>query len=242
MEKVKKNKTEAIYPVRINKYLADKKIASRREADELIKLGKVRINNSIAKLGEMVQAADKVEIEGELKKLAYVAFNKPEGVMTHSPQKGETSIADILRFDSEVFPLGRLDKESRGLIILSNDGRITGRLLNPEHYHEKEYEVRVDKRVGKNFIARMKQGVKLDGGYVTQKCVLKKLDDFSFSIILTEGKNQQIRRMCKSLGHKALDINRIRIMNIELGDLKPGNHRIISGKERDEFLSELEIS
>lgn len=230
------------YPIRINKYLSDKKIASRREADELIKRGKVKINNSIAKLGEMVKAADKVEIEGELKKLFYLAFNKPAGVITHSPQKGETSIADILRFDPEVFPLGRLDKESRGLIILSNDGRITGRLLGPEYYHEKEYEVRVDKKLDKNFIGKMEQGVKLDGSYVTQKCVLKKLDDFSFSIILTEGKNRQIRRMCKALGYKALDINRIRIMSIRLGSLKPGKYRIISGKEREEFLAELEIS
>jgi 23S rRNA pseudouridine2604 synthase len=221
--------------------MADKKIASRREADELIKRGKVKINGRMAKIGEAVGETDKVTVEGNLKNLVYLAFNKPEGIVTHSPQKGETSIADILNLDCGVFPLGRLDKESRGLIILSNDGRATGRLLSPEYYHEKEYEVEVNKRLEKNFIERMEQGVKLDNGRVTRKCVLKKLDDFSFSIILTEGKNRQIRRMCESLGYKVTDLNRIRIMNIKLGNLKIGSRRIISGKERGEFLSELKI-
>lgn len=239
MEKLKKDKIETIYPMRINKYLADKKIASRREADELIRRGKVKINGKKAELGEMVSEIDEVAVDNDSKKLIYIAFNKPRGIITHSPQKGETSIADILNFDCEVFPLGRLDKESRGLIILSNDGRITGPLLSPKYCHEKEYEVSVNREINADFIKQMEKGVRLDNGYATKKCALKKRNDFSFLIILTEGKNRQIRRMCKSLGYKALDINRTRIMNIKLGNLKPGSHRIISGKDYSAFLSDL---
>ncbi len=231
--------TFAIYPMRINKYLAAKKIASRREVDELIKQGKVKINGRKAELGEMVSETDKVTVEGSLKKLIYLAFNKPQGIVTHSPKEGETGIADILKFEEKVFPVGRLDKDSRGLIILSNDGRITDRLLNPASYHEKEYEVRVDNLITNVFIKQMAGGVSLGGNCITKKCEIKKIDDFSFSIILTEGKNRQIRRMCEVLGYEALDINRTRIMNIKLGNLKPASCRVISGEDLNELLSGL---
>ncbi len=230
-----------LYPIRINKYLADKKIASRREADELIKQGKVKINGKKAELGEMVGEGDKVEVGGKLKELVYVAFNKPEGIITHSPQGDEISIADILKFNVEVFPLGRLDKDSRGLIILTNDGRMTDRLLNPLNAHEKEYEVKLALPISENFLKQMEQGVRLDGGYTTQKCKLKKLDDNSFSIILTEGKKRQIRRMCAALGCDVVDLKRVRIMNIMLGKLQEGHCRIILGKEREELLTRLEL-
>ncbi len=225
--------------IRINKYLADKKICSRREADLLIKQGKVSINGKKAELGEMVRETDKVAVEGDSKELVYLAFNKPEGIITHSPQGDEVSIADILKFNVKVFPLGRLDKDSRGLIILANDGRMTDRLLNPMYAHEKEYEVKATAPINEDFLKQMERGVKLNGGYITQKCVLKKLDKHSFSIILTEGKRRQIRRMCAALGYKAVDLKRVRIMNIILGNLKEGNYRIISGAEREKFLAEL---
>lgn len=241
MEKISSDSLKIIYPLRINKYLAAKKIASRREVDELIKQGKVKINGRKAKLGELVSETDKVAIEGDLKKLVYLAFNKPRGIVTHSPKKGETSIADILPFSGKVFPVGRLDKDSRGLIILSNDGRITDRLLNPDGYHEKEYEARTDNLLTNIFIKQIERGVSLGGGYTTKKCVVRKIDDFSFSIILTEGKNRQIRRMCEALGYEALDINRTRIMNIKLGNLKSGRCRIISGEELDELLFDLNL-
>ncbi|MBU3924762.1 pseudouridine synthase [Patescibacteria group bacterium] len=228
-----------LYPVRINKYLADKKICSRREADLLIKQGKVTINGKKAELGEMVREADKVAVEGDLKKLVYLAFNKPEGIITHSPQGDEVSIGDILKFNQEVFPLGRIDKDSRGLIILTNDGRMTDRLLNPLNVHEKEYEVKLALPISENFLKQMERGVRLDGGYTTQKCKLKKLDDNSFSIILTEGKKRQIRRMCTSLGYEIVDLKRVRVMNIELGNLKEGSYRIIFGVEREKFLAGL---
>lgn len=230
-----------LFPIRINKYLADKKICSRREADELIKQGKVSINGKKAELGEMVREADKVEVSGKMKELVYIAFNKPEGIITHSPQKGEVSIADILKTKHKIFPLGRLDKDSRGLIILTNDGRITDKILNPVERHEKEYEVRVNKPVSSNFIRQMEQGVKLDDGCVAQKCVLKKIDKFSFSIILTEGKKRQIRRMCAALEYEVMDLNRIRIMDIKLGELKSGGYWMLVGKEREEFLGRLEL-
>jgi len=266
-----------LYPIRINKYLADKKIASRREADELVKLGKILINGQKAELGAMIQEVDKVEVKGDLKKLVYLAFNKPAGIITHSPQGGEVSIAEILKFtpapkmlackdgdgchgmpavyspkshdhkamvrgfNTEVFPLGRLDKDSRGLIILTNDGRMADRLLNPIFEHEKEYEVEAVQPIGKNFIKQMEQGVKLDGGYITRKCQLKKLDNHLFSIILTEGKKRQIRRMCAALGYEVRDLKRVKVMNIELGSLKEGHYRIISGREKEEFLGKLEL-
>ncbi|MCK4525065.1 MAG: rRNA pseudouridine synthase, partial [Candidatus Andersenbacteria bacterium] len=131
-----------IYPIRINKYLAEEKICSRREADRLIKQGKVKVNGTQAQLGEKICETDKITIDGDLKNLVYVAFNKPKGVVVHSSQEGETSIKDILKLNFEVFPLGRLEKDSSGLVLLTNDGRVTDRLLNPEYHHEKKYKVK----------------------------------------------------------------------------------------------------
>ena len=228
-----------IYPIRINKYLAEKKICSRREADELIKNGKIRINGKVAELGEMIQEADEVAVNGELKKLVYLALNKPKGVVTHTGQEGETSISDTVKLDADVYPLGRLDKDSRGLILLTNDGRVTDKLLNPIYSHDKEYIVKVNKFIDENFENEMVGGVQISGGYKTKKCVFKKIDDFTFSIILIEGKNRQIRNMCKELGFGVVDLKRIRVMNIELGDLKQGRYRVISGEEKDKLLSDL---
>lgn len=227
------------FPIRINKYLAQKKICARREADELIKQGKVEINGKKAELGQRVLATDKVFVASTGKKLVYIAFNKPKGVITHSPQMGENSIKDIVDFKEDVFPLGRLDKDSCGLIILTNDGRVTDRLLNPEHEHEKEYIIRVSKPITGFFIKRMEEGVKLDDGYVTKKCEINKISQDRFSIILTEGKKHQIRRMCAGLGYSIKHLERRRIMNIRLGKLQPGDFREIKGKELEEFLESL---
>ncbi|MFZ2970824.1 MAG: pseudouridine synthase [Minisyncoccia bacterium] len=228
-----------LYPIRINKYLSEKKICGRREADDLIRQEKVIINGRVAELGEMVEENDDVSVSGKTKELVYVAYNKPKGIVTHSPQDGETCIADILKIKPKVSPLGRLDKESRGLIILSNDGRITDQLLNPEFGHEKEYEVRVDRLIDDNFIRKMASGVKLDGGYITSECVLEKKSDLSFTIIITEGKRRQIRRMCQALGYDVVDLYRTRIMNIKLNNLQPRHHMMISGEELNIFLSDL---
>lgn len=231
---------EIVYPIRINRYLALKNICSRREADEFIQKGKIAINGRVAALGDKVNAGDEVRVIQKLdKKYVYLAFNKPRNVITHSPQENEVEISEIINYPTKVFPVGRLDKDSHGLIILTNDGRVTDKLLNPEHNHEKEYVVAVDKAANEKFIEKMGKGVRLDDGYKTKECIVKKLKDRAFSIILTEGKKRQIRRMCLALGYEVTDLKRVRILNVAIGHLRPGQHRLIEGRELREFLGEI---
>jgi 23S rRNA pseudouridine2604 synthase len=230
------------YPMRINKYLAFKNFCTRREADEIIRKGQVKINGRLAVLGDKILEQDNVEIDAETfkdKKYIYFAFNKPRGIITHSPQGKEKSIEQIFKFSEKVFPVGRLDKDSSGLIILTNDGRITDKLLNPDFYHEKEYIVKVDREMSPSFLKHMEEGVVLGDGYKTRKCVIKKIDNFIFSIILTEGKKHQIRKMCERLDRSVRDLKRVRIMNIELGNLPQGQSRKIEGQEQAEFLAQI---
>jgi 23S rRNA pseudouridine2604 synthase len=236
------NKETIEYPVIVNKYLALKKICSRKESDRLLKAGRIKVNGRLAEPGQMINRGDRVEADLLNKNLVYLAFNKPRGIITHSPREGERSIADILRFREKVFPVGRLDKMSSGLIILTNDGRITDKLLNPAFYHEKEYEVDVDRPIDQKFIKRMSEGVELDDGYLTKKCRIKKLRDKVFIITLTEGKKHQIRRMCEALGRKAVDLHRLRIMNISLRGLRAGEYREIVGIELKNFLTALGLA
>lgn len=225
------------YPVRINRYLAIKKYCTRKEADELIKKGKVFINKQRAVLGDKVSASDVVEVKSDQKKYRYFAYNKPRGVITHSAQENEKSIEDIFPV-KEVFPVGRLDKDSYGLIILTDDGRIVDPLLNPDYAHEKEYEVSCLMSLPSSFKRLMERGVDI-GGYTTKPCRVTIMGDKKFSIVLTEGKKHQIRRMCGAFGQSAVALKRKRIMNIALGELKSGEHRPILGKERDDFLTAL---
>lgn len=227
------------YPVRINKYLAYIGICARREADELILQKKVRINGRVAVLGDKVLENDKVVVAEFKKDLVYLAFNKPKGVITHSPQNGEKEIKDVLRVAKGVVPVGRLDKNSSGLIILSNDGRLTDKLLNPEHNHEKEYIVKVNKPIDGLFLKKMGEGVKLDDGYITKKCTVKKINSEKFLITLTEGKKHQIRRMCDAFGYGVANLERRRIMNIKLNKLQLGEAREIKGYELKELLKSL---
>lgn len=232
-----------IYPIRINRYLALQKICSRREADQFIADGKIGINGKLAKLGDRVNEGDKVEVIKNLgKQYVYLAFNKPKGVITHSPQGKEKSIEDVVKYSPKVWPVGRLDKDSWGLIILTNDGRITDALLNPERNHEKEYIVTVDKVVDPNFVKRMGNGVRLDDGSVTKKCVVRKKSNYTFSIILTEGKKHQIRRMCQMLGYNIVDLKRVRVLNVEIGNVLPGQYRKIGGGELKIFLDKMGLS
>jgi len=228
------------YPIRINKYLALKNICSRREADGLIKLGKVKINGKKAVLGDKVLEKDEVVVSKKNpKKLVYYAYNKSVGVVTHSPQENEKSILDVTKFPEKVYPIGRLDKDSWGLIILTNDGRITDRVLNPEKDHEKEYAVKVNKIMSESFLNKMARGVLLEDGYKTKPSKVQMINEAMFSIILTEGKKRQIRRMCTALGYSVVDLKRTRIMNIEIKGLKPGDFRIIEGLELENFLISL---
>lgn len=225
------------YPMRINKYLALKKYCTRREADLWIEKKLVYINGVHATLGAKVAENDKVTVKGRQKKFRYFAYHKPCGIITHSPQEGETAIADVSPIPG-VFPVGRLDKDSSGLIILTDDGRVTDALLNPVHEHEKEYEAETLDVLPSNFKHKMEAGVDI-GDYVTKACTVKILGKRAFSIILTEGKNRQIRRMCGAFGQSVEALTRVRIVNIKLGSLPVGGHRAIEGKELAVFLDTL---
>lgn len=238
------NQTNEIsYPMRLNRYLALNNYCSRREADVLIEKGAVTINGKTAIIGQKVNENDKVSIAAkavEAKKYVYYAYNKPRGIVTHSPKDGQKSIAQITYTADDVFPIGRLDKNSRGLILLSNDGRITDKLLNPERDHEKEYVVTVNKPITNIFLKVMRQGVQLED-FKTKPAIVEKKDDLTFSIVLTEGKKHQIRRMCTALGWEVADLKRVRIMNIKLGKLASGQQRRIEGKELETLLKSLDV-
>lgn len=228
------------FPMRINKFLAMKNHSTRRGADELIKKNLVLINGRFAVLGDKVNEDDVVEVRGNKKASSYeyYAFNKPIGMLTEA--------INI----SGLFPIGRLDKDSHGLIILTNDGRITDRLLNPKHVHDKEYIVKVKEKLRSNFKAKMEEGVQIENER-TAPAKVKILGEKKFSVILTEGKKHQIRRMCSALFAEVEDLERIRIMNIELGPpapdgtggragkLAPNQQRKIEGEELKTFLKSL---
>ncbi len=220
--------------MRINKYLAHKKYGTRREADEMIEEGRVTINDRRANVGDKVQESDIVKVTFKPRTYRYFAYHKPRGVITHSPQGDEEAIEDIVPIES-VFPVGRLDKDSFGLIILTDDGRVTDALLNPKYAHEKEYEVTCRDDLPADFQKKMEAGVDI-GGYVTKPCRVNILDKHTFSITLTEGKKHQIRRMCGAFGMSATHLKRVRIMNIQLSALQPGEYRAIKGEELKEFL------
>lgn len=243
MEKVT-SKKEIIYPMRVNRYLALHNYSSRREADELITKGVVMINGKKAKLGDKVNEKDVVTVNMKVreaaKKYVYFAYNKSKGIVTHTPKDGQKSIKQVTFLADDIFPVGRLDKNSHGLIILSNDGRITDKLLSPEYDHEKEYAVSVNKPITNIFLKIMRQGVQLED-FKTRPCIVEKKDDRNFYIVLTEGKKHQIRRMCANLGWEVVDLKRIRIMNIELNNLGSGQQRKIKGEELDIFLKSLGI-
>lgn len=246
MKDKKVNKEKSVkdsYPMRINQYLSKQGVASRREADKLIAAGKVSLNGKKAVLGDRVASAeDKVVVDRktlEQRQAAYVylAFNKPAGIVTN-PEEGQKSIADIVKYKTPLTPMGRLDKDSRGLIILTNDTRVTGRLLESENEHEKEYRVTVDKKLTPMFQKAITSGMKLED-FIAKPCKLVKISPTEFFLTITEGKKHQIRRMCIALGYQVKDLERVRIMNIQLADLKNGLVREIVGQERENFLKQL---
>lgn len=226
------------YPIRINRYLSEKQYCSRRMADKLIAEGKVKVNGRLATIGQKVNASDKVEVDlPTVKKIsadrAYFAYNKPLGVDSHTIKK-------IGSFDKLV-PIGRLDKNSHGLLLLTNDGRVTDRLLNPKYDHEKEYSVTVDKKLRPGFLEHMKTGITIDD-YTTRPARVTKTGEHKFKIILTEGKHHQIRRMCDAFGYTVRSLKRVRIMNIKLGSIEQGQHRKLGGVELINFLQSLGLS
>ncbi len=233
------------FPMRINKYLADQKIASRREADALITSKKVLVNGKPAVLGQQINEGDEVKLAEKLKKHTYLAYYKGRGVISHSPAEDEIDIVTRLKKDyglTNLSPIGRLDKASEGLIIITNDGRLTGPLLDPESQHEKEYDVTVDKNITPSFAKIMTLGVNIEG-YQTKPTQVKTnpSNDKRFRLTLTEGKKHQIRRMCAALGYQVQNLKRVRIMNIELGNLKPNQYRKIAGEELQTLLKSLDL-
>jgi len=231
----------SVYPIRINKYLAHKGYATRTGADVLIQQGQVYINGRRAVLGDKVAEDDVVEVRGAAKraeKYVYFAYHKPRGVITHSPQEEEEDIKDATQNAPELkgtFPIGRLDKDSSGLIILTNDGRVTDRLLNPDKDHTKRYVVHTVRPLRASFKDAMEQGVNIEG-YHTKPATVRILGERAFEITLTEGKKHQIRRMVVAMHNEVRTLERTAVLNIKLGPLKRGSWRKIEGKELSAFL------
>jgi len=236
-------------PMRLNKYLAHAGIATRRDADALIAAGKVLVNGERASLGMKVSEADTIEVmKGRGRRAAqpraYFAYNKPRGVITHSPGDDEKDIVGSLPPELRslgLFPVGRLDKDSYGLIILTNDGRITDRLLNPDTEHEKEYLVHTKLALRPSFKTHMESGVDIEG-YRTKPARVRIAGEKSFAITITEGKKHQIRRMVVALHNEVVDLKRTRIMSIRLGSLGAGAARAIEGAELEAFLESLGLA
>ncbi|MBR3342187.1 MAG: pseudouridine synthase [Clostridiales bacterium] len=228
--------------IRINKYIASSGLCSRREADTLIENGQVTINGVIAVQGSKVNNGDIVEVNGQKitpeDDMVYIAFNKPLGITCTTDTRDPSNIIDYIGFEERIFPVGRLDKNSSGLIILTNDGSIVNKLLRAENGHEKEYLVTVNRPYDKEFINKMESGVPVLG-QLTLPCTLKPVNNKSFKITLHQGLNRQIRRMCEYLGYKVTKLKRIRFLNIILGDLEPGKWRYLTAKEKKELLKDI---
>ena len=231
---------------RINKYLSEVGYCSRRAADKLIDDGKVTINGKVARMGSKIDEDDQIEVEGQrieklTKKNIYLAFNKPVGIVCTTDRKVEPdNIIDFINYPKRIFPIGRLDKPSEGLIFLTNDGDIVNKILRSRNDHEKEYIVGVNRPINREFIQSMSNGVKILDT-ITKNCFVKQLGPKKFKIILTQGLNRQIRRMCESLGYKVKSLKRVRIMNIKL-DVPTGKYREFTKEEVIELNGLLENS
>jgi len=232
--------------VRINKFLSEAGFCSRREADKLINIGAVKINGKVPEMGTKVLPNDVVTVDGkEVRRKEnnsiYIAFNKPVGIVcTTDTGVEKDNIIDYINFPSRIFPIGRLDKPSEGLILLTNDGDIVNKVLRARNEHEKEYIVSVNKPITSDFIKRMSKGVPvLDT--VTRKCRVEKISKATFRIVLTQGLNRQIRRMCEHLGYEVKRLKRVRIMNILL-DTKVGEWRHLSSQELEDLNAKLQDS
>ena len=232
--------------MRINKFISSTGLCSRREADELIKQGKVKINSNIAVIGQTVSPMDKVEVSGKLLKLKqkkiYIALNKPRGITCTTERHIKGNIIDFVKHPERIFPIGRLDKESEGLILLTNDGSIVNKILRNENKNEKDYIVTVNKAITPSFAKGMSNGVRIYNPVrneytVTNKSKIEKINTRTFKITLTQGLNRQIRRMCSHFGFKVVNLKRIRIMNIKLGKLPVGKWRNLTEEELKNLLA-----
>lgn len=222
--------------VRINKYLSEAGVCSRREADRQIEAGRVAINGRPAVAGDKVSPSDVVMYEGKLvskeEEAILLAVNKPAGIVCTSEKKEKDNIVDFINYPKRIYPIGRLDKTSHGLLLMTNQGELVNKMMRGGNYHEKEYIVKVNKDVTDEFLHGMAKGVYLEElAKTTRPCLVEKVGRRAFRIVLTQGLNRQIRRMCESFQYRVMDLKRVRIMNIQLGDLKEGEYRKVTREE-----------
>lgn len=227
-------------PIRLNKYLSDAGICSRRQADRYLEEGKITVDGVKAVMGQKVTADQDIRLMGKKiakasEKKVVLAFHKPRGIVCTTQKKEKDNIVDYINYPERIYPVGRLDKDSEGLIFLTNDGALMNEILCARNYHEKEYEVRVNKEITDNFLKKMSEGVEILDTK-TRPCKVRKTGERSFRIILTQGLNRQIRRMCESQGYQVRRLRRIRIMNVTLGNLESGKYRELSEKEKKQLL------
>ena len=233
---------------RLNKYLSDAGVCSRRAADAAIEAGDVLVNGEVAQMGMKVTSDDVVVFKGKQvsntgKKQVLIAYNKPAGIVCTAEKREKNNIIDHLNYPERIYPIGRLDKDSTGLILLTNQGDLVNKIMRASNAHEKEYVVTVDKEITGDFIKKMAAGVYLDElDVTTRKCQIKKLSPNKFDIILTQGLNRQIRRMCQALGYRVRTLKRVRIMNINLGELPEDTYRDVTPSEQKKLQKMLEGS
>ena len=225
-------------PVRLNKYLSEAGVCSRREADRLIESGKVTVDGQRAQTGMKIRPGQKVRVGRKVvsrqDEMVVLAVNKPRGIVCTEEKRERNSIVRFLDYPIRVTYIGRLDKDSRGLLLMTNNGDIINRMMRAANHHEKEYKVTVDHEITDEFLEKMAGGVAILDT-VTRPCKVEKLGKYTFSIILTQGLNRQIRRMCEALGYEVKDLVRVRVMNIRLGSLKEGEYREVTDEELDEL-------
>lgn len=227
-------KQEQEQGIRLNKYLSDAGICSRREADRMTESGRIKIDGHIAVMGERVKEGSKVLVDGKPinpeEELILLALHKPIGIECTCDRNNKDNIIDFIHYPKRLIYVGRLDKNSSGLILMTNDGELANRIAKSSEQHEKEYVVRVNKKITDDFLAKMAEGVSILDT-VTRPCEIQKIDEYTFNIILTQGLNRQIRRMCEALNYKVMGLQRIRVMNIKLNRLKEGTYRRVSEVE-----------
>ena len=225
--------------MRINKLLSNYGYCSRKEVSRLIEDKRIIVNGNLCEQGQWVEESDDILLDGEKvkqKERVYIALNKPKGIVCTSSREIKDNIIDFLNYKEYVFPVGRLDKDSEGLILMTNDGELANKILSSESYHEKEYIVTLDKDFDEEFIYKMSNGVNILGT-VTRPCKLSRVDNNIFKIILTQGLNRQIRRMCKTLGYNVIKLERIRIVTILSDGMEPGKWRELTKEEIEELLT-----
>ncbi len=231
--------------VRLNKFISESGVASRRAADRLIEDGRVSINGRTAVLGDKVTDKDVVEVDGKpiyrVEEDIILAFNKPRGITCTADPNDPDNVIDFIGYPKRIYSVGRLDKYSQGLLLMTNNGELANRIMRSRGEHEKEYIVKVDRPVTESFLRGMSKGVPIDVDVVTKKCVVEKLSEHEFRIILRQGLNRQIRRMCEYFGYRVERLKRIRVVNIELEDLEVGEYRNLTKAERKELFRILEL-